>query len=128
MYLVFSTLDQAQTAQAQIDRNIVAVIAANEPEIVSDTGIIGRNAATGELDYDATRTTTWCEPMECVEGWYLIKPEINHPYFNEVNVLVGVEDFQEYDQISYPESDLSVMGIVGTEETTEETNDELPAT
>lgn len=128
MYLVFPTLEQAQAAQAQIDSNIVAVIAANEPEVVSDTGIIGRNAATGKLDYNATRTTTWCEPNECVEGWYLVKPVINHPYFVGVDVLVGVDGYEEY---------LDVMHIIPepmmTEQSTElppeeEVNNDIPTT
>ena len=105
MYLVFPALDQAQAAKAQIDSNIVAVIAANEPEVVSDTGIIGRNAATGQLDYDATRTTPWCDPVECVEGWYLIKPEISHSYFDGVDVLVGVTGYQECEGLTCPPSE-----------------------
>lgn len=100
MYLLFTTLEQAQAAQAQIDNNIIAVLREKEPEIVSDTGIIGRNAATGELDYEAARTTTWSEPTECADGWYLVKPIMNHHYFVGVNLLAGVEDFEEVDAIA----------------------------
>ena len=95
MYLIFDTLETARAAQVQIDSNIVAVIATNEPEVVSDTGIIGRNMATGQLDYEATRTTTWCEPRPHGDIWYLIKPEINHPYFDGVNTCDGVVDCVE---------------------------------
>ena len=105
MYLVFPTLEQAQAAQSQIYSNIVAIIAANEPEVVSDTGIIGRNAATGKLDYEAARTITWCEPVECVEGWYLFKPEISHSYFDGVDVLVGVTGYQECEGVTCPSSE-----------------------
>lgn len=100
MYLLFASLEQAQAAQSQIDSNIVAIIAANEPEVVSDTGIIGLNAATGKLDYEAARTITWCEPVECVEGWYLFKPEISHSYFDGVDVLAGLGEYQECDRIT----------------------------
>ena len=90
MYLIFNTLESAQAAQATIDSNIVAIIAANEPEIVSDRGIIPRNLGTGQLDYEATRTTTWCEPAAHGDIWYLIKPEINHPYFDGIDLCDGV--------------------------------------
>lgn len=95
MYLIFDTLDATQVAQAQIDSNIVAVIAGNEPEIVSDRGIIPRNLGTGELDYEATRTTTWCEPAVHGDIWYLIKPEIIHPYFEGIDLCDGVVGYVE---------------------------------
>ena len=110
MYLIFNTLEAAQSAQAQIDSNIVAVISANEPEIVSDRGIIPRDLATGELDYEATRTTTWCEPIQHGDIWYLIKPDINHPYFECIDLCDGVVGCVE--AIELPE--------IIVEETTEE--------
>jgi hypothetical protein len=95
MYLIFQTLESAQAAQARIDSNIVAVIQEHEPEIVSDRGIIPINLKTGELDYEAQRTTTWCEPTEYEDVWYLLKPDLNHPYFVEVDLLADVVDYVE---------------------------------
>ena len=116
MYLLFTTLEQAQAAQAQIDSNIVAVLTEKEPEIVSDTGIIGRNAATGELDYNAARTTTWSEPTECADGWYLVKPVMNHYYFVGVNLLAGVEDYEDVEGITplQPEEMIDELGEENT--------------
>ena len=91
-YLVFDTLEQAQTAQTQIDANILSLIMINDPESVSETGIIGRNANTGELDFEAARTTTWSIPTEFAQGWYLIKPD-------QVDLLEGVEGFVEYSEL-----------------------------
>lgn len=93
-YLVFDTLEQAQTAQAQIDANLLSLIMINDPESVSETGIIGRNANTGELDFEAARTTTWSAPTEFTQGWYLIKPD-----FEQVDLLESVEGFVEYSEL-----------------------------
>ena len=109
MYLIFNTLDSAQAAQAQIDSNIVAVIAANEPEIVSDRGIIPRNLATRELDYEATRTTTWSEPSARGDIWYLVKPDINHPYFEGIDLCDGVVDCVEAMELPEIEIDNNFM-------------------
>jgi hypothetical protein len=91
MYLIFDTLESAQSAQAIIDSNMVAVIQEHEPEIVSDRGIIPINLKTGELDYEAQRTVTWCEPTEYEDVWYLLKPILNHSYFVGVDLLKDVE-------------------------------------
>jgi len=125
MYLIFDTLDATQVAQAQIDSNIVAVIAANEPEIVSDRGIIPRNLGTGQLDYEAQRTTTWCEPIQYGDIWYLIKPDINHPYFEGIDLcdgVVGCVEAMELPEIIVEEDAIApeIIDVEVTEETTNE--------
>ena len=125
MYLIFDTLDATQVAQAQIDSNIVAVIAANEPEIVSDRGIIPRNLGTGKLDYEATRTTTWCEPAVHGDIWYLIKPDINHPYFEGIDLCDGVVGYVEAMELPeiIVEEDAIAPEIIDVEVTEETTNE-----
>ena len=95
MYLIFNSLEAAQAAQATIDSNIVAIIKQHRPEIVSDRGLIPQNARTGELDYSAARTTTWCNPVQYGDIWYLAKPDINHPYFKEIDLCNSVVGYVE---------------------------------
>ena len=107
MYLIFSTLEAAQAAQATIDSNIVAIVREHRPEIVSDRGLIPQNAKTGELDYTAARTTTWCEPIQHGDIWYLVKPVINHHYFVGIDLLNGVEGYIDSEQL--PEIEQPVL-------------------
>jgi hypothetical protein len=99
MYLIFQTLEAAQTAQARIDSNIVAVIQEHEPELVGDRGIRSRNAATGLISYESEGTTTWCNPVEHGDVWYLVKPLTVHSYFVGVDLLYGVEDYIDADYL-----------------------------
>jgi len=125
MYLIFDTLASAQTAQARIDSNIVAVIQEHEPEIVSDRGIIPRNAGTGQLDYEAQRTVTWCNPTEHEDVWYLIKPIIKHHYFVGVDLLHGVEGYIDSDYLpgDEPEPTEWEMGMIDVEVIEGQTNE-----
>ena len=101
MYLLFQTLEDAQSAQSVIDGNIRAATTDYNPAAIDEAGLIGRNAATGELDPSAPRTTTWCEPIECIEGWALVKPEGLAPdVFDGVDLLAGVPFFVQSVDVS----------------------------
>jgi len=70
--------DPVLATEAEIFGNFIEKIRAVDPEAVDDeTGtIIGRNAATGELMPNATRTTGYYgEPMPAVQGFFLPVPE-----------------------------------------------------
>lgn len=123
MYLIFDTLEAAQAAQARIDSNMVEAVRQHRPDIVSDTGIIPVNAKTGELDYEAQRTTTWCEPAEYEDVWYLLKPDLNHPYFVGVDLLAGVIDYTESAYLPGQEPPEGDIGMIDTEVTEDFSND-----
>ena len=76
MYLTFDTEEKALKAARQIDENY------NFP-------IYGRNAKTGEINFETGVATTWCEIEKAFERdlWYFIKPP--------VEFMRGVEDFEE---------------------------------
>ena len=67
----------ADAAEAEIFAVYRDQIAATDPEaIAADGSIIGRNAATGELEPDATRTTGFYgEPQPAVQGFFHPVPE-----------------------------------------------------
>lgn len=110
MYLIFDTLEAALDGQAQIDSNLVEAVRQHQPEIVSETGIIPVNANSGELDYEAQRTHSWCEPAQYEDiCWYLIKPELNHPYFSGVNLLEGVTGYIESNYLPGEEPQLELL-------------------
>jgi hypothetical protein len=67
----------ADAAEAEIFASFVEQVAATDPDAIAEDGsIIGRNAATGELEPDATRTTGYYgEPAPAVQGFYVPVPE-----------------------------------------------------
>jgi hypothetical protein len=67
----------AEAAEAEIFAAFREKIRAIDPEAVAADGtLIGRNAATGELMPDASRTTGYFgEPQPAVQGWFHPQPE-----------------------------------------------------
>jgi hypothetical protein len=66
----------AEAAEAEIFTSYREQVAAVDPDAIAEDGtIIGRNAATGELEPDATRTTGFFgEPQAAVQGWFHPQP------------------------------------------------------
>jgi hypothetical protein len=67
----------ADAAEAQIFAAFREQVRATDPDAIAEDGtIIGRNAATGELQPDATRTTGYFgSPQPAVQGWFHPQPE-----------------------------------------------------
>lgn len=67
----------ADAAEAEIFASYREQVAATDPETIAEDGtIISRNAATGELAPDSTRTTGFYgEPQPSVQGWFHPRPE-----------------------------------------------------
>lgn len=104
IYLVFETLEDAQSALNQIDAKVRDIISSYNPNAIDNEGIIPRNAATGELIPDATRTTTWAIPQQRVDGkWCFPKLlETQHPLFFGVDFLEEVSNYiEEYYQAEW---------------------------
>jgi hypothetical protein len=66
-----------EAAEAETFAAFRDLVAEADPEAIAEDGtIIGRNAATGELEPDATRTTGYFgEPQPSVQGWFYPEPE-----------------------------------------------------
>lgn len=69
--------NKAKAAEAAIFIALRNQTLADDPDAIAKDGtLIGRNAATGELDPDATRTTSYSgEPLEVAGGWAIPVPE-----------------------------------------------------
>mgnify|MGYP006289258409 CR=1 FL=1 len=81
-WLIFATETDAQAAELQIRANVRAFAEKHVPARLSpDGGLIGINAATGELCPGAALTTAWAIPSHVVEGWAipLPSPDQIHP-------------------------------------------------
>ena len=91
-YLIFSTEADALAADQQIVANVATYAAVNTPErLAPDQTIICYNAATGELDPNAQHIERWATPVEYVEGWGFVKPEVSQVSpMTVAEVLVGV--------------------------------------
>lgn len=71
-YFVFDTEMEAETAQQQIVNNALAAVKSFSPEAVTDEGLIGRNAKTGDLSPASTLTNRWADPRETIDGKWAI--------------------------------------------------------
>jgi hypothetical protein len=76
-YYLASDKAAADAAEAEIFAAYRDKIGMIDVEAIAEDGsIIGRNAATGELEPDATRTTGYFgEPQPAVQGWFHPVPE-----------------------------------------------------
>lgn len=76
-YYLSPAKDAAKAAEAEIFAAFRERIRAIDPEAIAEDGsIVGRNAATGELMPDATRTTGYYgEPAPAVQGFVIPVPE-----------------------------------------------------
>jgi hypothetical protein len=72
MFLVYNTRTQAETANNRIINNVLGYLRTEEPQSVRDNGLIGRNAATLNLEPDKQLTTSWSDIFETVEGRFAI--------------------------------------------------------
>lgn len=69
-YVLFSTEQEAQIAEAQAVVNARAFALIHAPERLSADGtLIGFNAASGNLDPDAQHVERWAVPQQYQEGW-----------------------------------------------------------
>lgn len=59
MYYIFETAEEALRGLDELNQQFFDYWKQQRPEEVDERGIIGRNAGTGELDYEAARTTSW---------------------------------------------------------------------
>jgi hypothetical protein len=87
----------AEAAEAEIFAAFREKIRAIDPEAVAADGtLIGRNAATGELMPDATRTTGYFgEPQPAVQGWFHPQPaeqelQLTNPTATGVEVVANL--------------------------------------
>ena len=103
-WLIFDTEADAQAAELQIRANVRAFAEQYYPERLSaDGGLIGFNAATGELCPDAALTTAWAVPTQYAEGWAipLPSPEQIHPMLL-AQFLLGVKGTEVADVTLLP--------------------------
>lgn len=69
-YIIFPTEPEAIAAEAQVMANVRAFVQQHAPERLSpDGGLIGVNAATGQLDPSAQQVERWALPQHYKEGW-----------------------------------------------------------
>lgn len=69
-YVLFSTEQEAQAAEAQAVDNARAFASVHAPERLSADGtLIGFNAASGNLNPDAQHVERWAVPQQYQEGW-----------------------------------------------------------
>lgn len=110
-YLTFTTLEDAQTALDLIDLKCRQAVATFNPLAIDEVGVIPRNAATGQLTTNSTRTTTWATIQETIDGKFvfpLITTAVNPVVFAEVDFLEGMVGYsiEEYNPAWFPQENL----------------------
>lgn len=76
-YLLHKSKAAADATERMLFADYCRKIREIDPDAVADDGtIIGRNAATGELEPNATRTTGWAAPVAVVEGFTLSRGDL----------------------------------------------------
>ena len=77
MYYLSPDQAGAAAVEAEVFSKYTDQVALTDPDAIAPDGtIIGRNAATGELEPDATRTSGYYgAPQPSVQGWYHPVPE-----------------------------------------------------
>ena len=107
-YLQFPTYNASVIAVEQINANLRAAISSANPEaIAADGSLIGRNAASGALDTDATCTMTWAVPQEQADStWVIPSPLGLQPadIFEGADLLSGVDGYTEIDAPVFAEA------------------------
>jgi len=71
-YFVFNSESEAIQAVEIIDSKVRERVESISPESIDEEGLIPRNAATGELVYDVSRTTTWDVPWQRADGKWMV--------------------------------------------------------
>ncbi|MDB9372393.1 hypothetical protein [Nodularia sphaerocarpa] len=92
-YLVFSSLEDAQTALDLINLKVRQAVTAFNPQAIDENGIISRNAKTGRLRPTSARTTSWSTIQETVTGVFilpLITTDVNPVVFAGIDFLEGL--------------------------------------
>jgi hypothetical protein len=77
MYYLSPNEAGAAAVEAEVFSKFTDQVALTDPDAIAPDGtIMGRNAATGELEPVATRTTGYYgPPQRCVGGWFYPVPE-----------------------------------------------------
>lgn len=97
IYLIFKTQEDAEAALNQINAKVRQAVANYNPQAIDEGGILPRNAATGQLEPNATRTSSWAIAQQRLDGKWCF-PKITqdyHPLFAGVDFLEGITCTEE---------------------------------
>lgn len=97
IYLIFETQSDAEAALTQIDTKVREAVANYNSQAIDEGGIIPRNAATGQLETNATRTSSWAIAQQRLDGKWCF-PKITpdyHPLFTGVDFLEEITCTEE---------------------------------
>lgn len=103
-YLVFLSLQDAQTALNLINLKVRQAVTAFNPSAIDEDGIISRNAKTGRLRPTSARTKSWASIQETVTGKFvfeLITTDVNPVVFAGIDFLEGLplHTIEDYDPL-----------------------------
>lgn len=92
---VFSSYEDARQALELIDDLYRDSIKAFSSSAVVDGRILGRNAKTSAFALSKTKTRTWAEPQQTIDGrWAIPDPQSRHPSL-VADFSQGILSFEE---------------------------------